>query len=131
MKTIIVNKFDKSFGPVGSQAGIAIFIAGIALTFFNLVYVLLMLFGAFVAFTNNSVLDVTGGASAVGLADGVGTIGPTMLLLRVGRPPRSLLASRGGSFFTVGYYPIGVNLKIGQQRVQFGDKWTDVSDVCL
>ena len=54
MKTTITNKFDKSFGPVGSSAGIVFMIAGTALSFLNPGFILLVLFGAFVAFTNTS-----------------------------------------------------------------------------
>lgn len=54
MKTIIENKFDKVFGPVGSFAGVVLLISGIGLSYFNLGFIILVLFGAFVGFTNTS-----------------------------------------------------------------------------
>lgn len=49
---ISVNKLDKSFGPVGSTSGIFLFIAGLALVYFNLSGLFLILLGAFVGFTS-------------------------------------------------------------------------------
>jgi hypothetical protein len=54
MKTLIVNRFDKSFGPAGSFAGIVLSIVGLALSYFNLAVVLLLFFGVFIAFTHTS-----------------------------------------------------------------------------
>ncbi len=44
-------KLDKIFGPVGTIAGITIFIAGIIITFYSFVGIILIVFGAFVGFT--------------------------------------------------------------------------------
>lgn len=50
------NKFEKSFGPVGSPAGIVLFIAGIILSYFYLTGLILILIGAFVGFSSTSTL---------------------------------------------------------------------------
>ncbi len=50
------NKFDKSFGPVGTSAGMFLFIAGLILTFFHLAGLILLLIGAFVGFSSTSTL---------------------------------------------------------------------------
>jgi len=56
---IVKSKLDKSFGPIGSQAGLILFIAGIAICFKSLTGIILILIGAFMAFTSTStVLDV-------------------------------------------------------------------------
>lgn len=47
-------KFDKSFGPVASFSGILIFIAGLIASYFALAGLILVLLGAFIAFTNSS-----------------------------------------------------------------------------
>jgi len=52
MKTI--NKLDKSFGPVGSFAGIIVFLAGLGSMYFSWFSIILVLFGAFVGFTYSS-----------------------------------------------------------------------------
>jgi hypothetical protein len=53
---ITINKLDKSFGPVGSSAGIIIFVAGIgSLIWFSWVSMILILIGAFVGFTCSAV----------------------------------------------------------------------------
>ncbi len=55
------NKLDKSFGPVGSSAGIFLFIAGIIYLYFSLAGILLILFGAFFGFTHSSaIIDYSG-----------------------------------------------------------------------
>jgi hypothetical protein len=51
---IVNNKLDKSFGPVGTSAGILVFIVGVISTFFSLSGVFLVLIGAFVGFTSTS-----------------------------------------------------------------------------
>jgi hypothetical protein len=50
------NRLEKSFGPVGSVAGLLIFFAGIYTTFTSLTGVILILLGAFVGFTTTSAL---------------------------------------------------------------------------
>jgi len=50
------NSLDKSFGPVGNAAGVFMFIAGLALIYFSLFGLILILFGAFVGFTSSSTL---------------------------------------------------------------------------
>lgn len=51
---IIHKKLDQSFGPVGTFAGILVFIAGIASVYFSVYSLLLILIGAFVGFTYSS-----------------------------------------------------------------------------
>lgn len=48
------NKLDKSFGPVGSIAGMIVFIFGLASIYFSWYSLILVLIGAFVGFTNSS-----------------------------------------------------------------------------
>lgn len=48
------NKFEKSFGPVGSSAGIFLFIAGVFMTYFSFTGLILVVIGAFVGFTYSS-----------------------------------------------------------------------------
>ena len=48
------NKLDKSFGPVGSFAGIIVFLAGLGSLYFSWFSIILVLFGAFVGFTYSS-----------------------------------------------------------------------------
>lgn len=50
------NKLDKSFGPVGTSAGVILFVAGLILTFSHLTGLILMLIGAFVGFSSTSAL---------------------------------------------------------------------------
>ncbi len=50
------NKLDKSFGPVGTIAGITIFIVGVALIFLSLSGLFLIIIGAFVGFSSTSTL---------------------------------------------------------------------------
>ncbi|MCX6303586.1 MAG: hypothetical protein NT040_01330 [Bacteroidetes bacterium] len=50
------NKLDRSFGPVGASAGVFLFIAGIALSYFYFSGLILVLLGAFVGFTSSSTL---------------------------------------------------------------------------
>jgi hypothetical protein len=52
----IHNRLDKTFGPVGSMAGIILFIAGLVLSYFYLSGVLLILLGAFVGFSSTSAI---------------------------------------------------------------------------
>jgi len=47
-------KLDKSFGPVGTSAGIFLFAAGLILTYFSVLGVILILIGAFIGFTSTS-----------------------------------------------------------------------------
>ncbi len=57
---IIKNKLDKSFGPVGSSAGLVIFILGIATTFSSLFGIFLIVTGAFVGFSSTTIfIDAT------------------------------------------------------------------------
>ncbi len=51
---IINNKLDKSFGPIGTIAGITIFVVGVILIYFSLSGLFLILIGAFVGFTSTS-----------------------------------------------------------------------------
>ncbi len=52
---------DKSFGPVGTIAGVTIFLAGLVLIYFTIAGLILIVFGAFVGFTSTSTLvDVEG-----------------------------------------------------------------------
>ena len=53
---ITKNKLDKSFGPVGSSAGIFMFIVGLVATYNSLTGLILVFIGAFVAFTTTSTL---------------------------------------------------------------------------
>ena len=55
------NKFEKSFGPVGTTAGMVLFIAGIVLTYFYFTGLILILIGAFVGFSSTSALIDYGG----------------------------------------------------------------------
>jgi hypothetical protein len=50
------NRLDKSFGPVGTFAGLIMFIVGIILTCFYFSSVLLILIGGFVGFTSTSAI---------------------------------------------------------------------------
>lgn len=52
---IEINTFGKSFGPVGSSAGVMIMVIGICAAFFySLSALILVVFGAFVGLTNSS-----------------------------------------------------------------------------
>ena len=53
---ITVNRLDKAFGPVGTTAGISLFIAGLIISFFSFTGPILVLIGAFVGFTSTSTL---------------------------------------------------------------------------
>ena len=54
---IINNRLEKSFGPIGSAAGMFMFIAGLVTTcFISLIGLILVLIGAFVGFTTTSTL---------------------------------------------------------------------------
>jgi hypothetical protein len=48
------NKLDKVFGPVGTSAGIFLFLAGLIMTYFSLTGLILVVAGAFVGFTSTS-----------------------------------------------------------------------------
>ena len=48
------NKLDKSFGPVGSFAGIIVFLAGLGSLYFSWYSLILVLIGAFMGFTYSS-----------------------------------------------------------------------------
>lgn len=49
-------KLDKVFGPIGGPAGIFLFVAGLAITYFSLTGLIFVLLGAFVGFTSTSTL---------------------------------------------------------------------------
>lgn len=48
------NKLDKSFGPVGSFAGIIVFLAGLGSVYFSWYSLILVLIGAFMGFSYSS-----------------------------------------------------------------------------
>ena len=48
----IINKISNSFGPVASFAGIFIAVIGIAMSFYSLTAILLVIFGLFVGFSS-------------------------------------------------------------------------------
>ena len=50
------NRLDKSFGAVGTSAGVFLFIAGIIITCFYISGLILVLIGAFVGFTSTNTL---------------------------------------------------------------------------
>jgi len=50
------NKLDKSFGSVGTSAGVILFVAGVIITYFYISGLILMLLGAFIVFTSTSTL---------------------------------------------------------------------------
>ncbi|OEK00269.1 hypothetical protein BFP97_01515 [Roseivirga sp. 4D4] len=50
------NKLDKMFGPVGTSAGIFMFLAGLVMTYFSWSGLILALIGAFIGFTSTSTL---------------------------------------------------------------------------
>ena len=50
------NKLDKAFGPIGTIAGITIFIVGLYLTYSSLSGLFLIILGAFVGFTSTSTI---------------------------------------------------------------------------
>ncbi|MBP6979164.1 MAG: hypothetical protein PHD61_06790 [Bacteroidales bacterium] len=50
------NKLDKSFGPVGTFAGVILCIAGIILIYFYITGIIILLLGAFVGFTSTSAI---------------------------------------------------------------------------
>jgi hypothetical protein len=50
------NRLDKSFGTVGSSAGVFVFIAGLILTCFYLSALILVLTGGFVGFTTSGAM---------------------------------------------------------------------------
>lgn len=53
---ITKNKLDKSFGPVGTSAGIFMLIVGIVVTFYSFTGLILVFIGAFVGFTSTSTM---------------------------------------------------------------------------
>ena len=48
------NKLDKSFGPVGTTAGIVLFVVGLITTYHSFYGLILIVLGAFVGFTSTS-----------------------------------------------------------------------------
>ena len=50
------NRLDKSFGPVGTYAGIIVFFAGIIISFSSFSALILVFIGAFVGFSSTSAL---------------------------------------------------------------------------
>lgn len=53
------NKLDLAFGPSGSGAGLFFLIAGIVVTFYSAVGIILILVGAYIGFTSTStVIDI-------------------------------------------------------------------------
>ena len=50
------NKLDKAFGPVGTTAGIVLFVVGIITIFTSLFGLILIVLGAFVGFTSTSTI---------------------------------------------------------------------------
>ena len=50
------NKLDKVFGPVGTLAGIFVFVAGLIITYFSLTGLFLVFIGAFFGFSSTSTL---------------------------------------------------------------------------
>ena len=50
------NKFEKSFGPAGSFAGMIVFAAGLILLFFHFSGLILVLIGAFAGFSGTSTI---------------------------------------------------------------------------
>jgi hypothetical protein len=50
------NRLEKSFGPVGSVAGIFVFVAGLYATYTSFTGLILILIGAFLGFTSTSAL---------------------------------------------------------------------------
>ncbi len=50
----ITNKLEKSFGSVGTLAGVLVFIAGIFALYYSLIGLILIFIGAFVGFTSTS-----------------------------------------------------------------------------
>ncbi len=54
MDSFVVNRFDKSFGPVGSSAGLFLLIGGFILLYYSYSSLFLIIFGALLAFTNSS-----------------------------------------------------------------------------
>ena len=51
---MISNRLDRTFGPFGSSTGFFLIFGGIATTFFSLFGIILILIGAFAAFTTTS-----------------------------------------------------------------------------
>ena len=50
------NRLDKSFGPVGTWAGVFLFVVGLITTYTSFYGLILVLLGAFVGFTSSSTL---------------------------------------------------------------------------
>ncbi len=56
---MVRNKIDKAFGPVGTTAGILLFVAGLIINYFSITGLILILIGAFVGFTStNTLIDI-------------------------------------------------------------------------
>jgi len=49
-------KLDKSFGPVGTSAGVLLFIAGIAICYISFLGLIFILIGAFIGFSSTSTI---------------------------------------------------------------------------
>jgi len=55
----IKNKIEKPFGPAGSWTGIFMFIAGVVMSYFSLIGLVLVIPGAFIGFTyENTLIDI-------------------------------------------------------------------------
>lgn len=54
MRTIVINRFDKIFGPAGVSAGYALMIGGIVITYYSPYGIFFIILGAFLAFTHTS-----------------------------------------------------------------------------
>lgn len=52
--------FDKSFGPVGSKAGIIVFVTGVVMLYYAYSAVILLVIGAFFGFSNSGTYIDTG-----------------------------------------------------------------------
>jgi hypothetical protein len=56
---IVKNRLDKIFGPAGRTAGLILLLAGVPATYYSLIGLILVIFGAFIAFTTtSSMLDI-------------------------------------------------------------------------
>lgn len=53
---IIKNKLDRTFGPFGSSTGFFLMLGGVLATYFSIFGLLLVIIGAFAAFTSTSAL---------------------------------------------------------------------------
>jgi hypothetical protein len=53
---IIKNKLDRTFGPFGSNTGFFLMLGGVLTTYFSIFGLLLVIIGAFAAFTSSSTI---------------------------------------------------------------------------